>query len=62
MAGSVDGGQLTTFTPPDGWAFKVAYWAWEDDDNLVSAVVKGQGERMVRCSLLTESCVLVDAP
>jgi hypothetical protein len=61
-AGSVDGSQLTTFTPPDGWAFKVQQWAWENDDDLVSAVVKGRTERLVRCSLLTESCVLVDAP
>lgn len=62
-AGTVDGGQRMTFTPPDGWAFKVQDWAWEDDDNLVSTVVKTSGaERMVRCSVLTGGCVLIDAP
>ncbi|WP_243058162.1 hypothetical protein [Nocardioides sp. SR21] len=61
-AGTVDGGRSTTFTPPDGWGFKVQDWIWEDDDSLVSTVVKGRAERMVRCSVLTETCVLLDAP
>lgn len=61
-AATVDGGQRTTFTPPEGWGFKAMEWAWESDDNLVSPVLKGQTERMARCSVLTESCVLIDAP
>lgn len=62
-AGTIDGGQRATFTPPDGWGFKVEDWAWEDDDNLVATVVKSSGaERMVRCSVLTQSCVLIDGP
>jgi hypothetical protein len=61
-AGMLDGSQRMTLTPPDGWGFKAQDWAWEDDDNLVSTVVKGRTERMARCGVLAGKCVLIDAP
>jgi hypothetical protein len=50
--------------PPDGWAFRVMAWAWEDDDHLVSPVVRdgGDADRMVRCGVQSGVCVLIGAP
>jgi len=57
----VDGTGQVTLSAPDGWAFRVRAYAWEDDDHLVSPVVGARGERMARCSVGLARCVLVDA-
>lgn len=48
-----------TLRPPSGWSFRVHAWAWEDDEHLVSAVVRDGSERMVRCAVPVARCVLV---
>jgi hypothetical protein len=60
----VGGSDRSTLAAPDGWAFAVRRWAWEDDDRLVSPVVRdGDGaERVARCSVRAGRCVLVEAP
>jgi len=61
--GAVDGTQQATLAAPDGWGFQVRAWAWEDEDHLVSPVVRDGGngaERMARCSVRSNQCVLVD--
>ncbi|WP_167880546.1 hypothetical protein [Nocardioides guangzhouensis] len=60
----VGGSDSMTLTAPDGWGFTVRAWAWEDDDRLVSPVVRdgGGAERMARCSVRAGRCVLVEAP
>jgi hypothetical protein len=60
----VGGSDTTTLAAPDGWGFKVWAWAWEDDDRLVSPVVRDSNgaERMARCSVRAGRCVLVAAP
>ncbi len=60
----LDGSDPGTLTPPEGWLFRPGAGTWEDDDHLVTAVVKdgGEGERMVRCRPATEECVLLDRP
>ncbi len=58
----VDGSQQSTLTPPDGWSFSVHAWVWEDDDHLVSVVIREggeRGERMARCSPQLARCVLI---
>jgi hypothetical protein len=62
---SVKGADRYAFTAPSGWAFRVLTWSWEDDDHLVSAVVRSDGdpgERLVRCSVEVGRCVLISAP
>ncbi|QNN54099.1 hypothetical protein [Nocardioides mesophilus] len=61
QARSVDGSRTATLTPPAGWDFLVRTWVWEDDEHLVSGVVReGAGEeRMARCSPQPARCVLV---
>ena len=60
----VGGSDTTTLAAPDGWGFQVRAWAWEDDDRLVSPVVRDSNgaERMARCSVRAGRCVLVAAP
>ncbi|GAA2145489.1 hypothetical protein GCM10009844_20270 [Nocardioides koreensis] len=58
---AVDGSRQATLSAPDGWAFRVRAWAWEDDDRLVSPVVRDGAERMARCSVRAARCVLVDS-
>jgi hypothetical protein len=61
---ALDGPGQATLTAPEGWAFQVRAWAWEDAEHLVSPVVRADGsgsERMVRCSAPTPRCVLIDA-
>ncbi len=58
----VDGSDHVALSAPDGWAFRVGQWAWEDDDYLVATVTSdgGSGEdRMARCLVASASCVLV---
>ncbi len=57
---TVDGGQRATLEPPAGWAFRVRSYQWEDDDLLVSAVVRDGAQRMARCSAQAARCVLID--
>ncbi|MFC4783934.1 hypothetical protein ACT8ZV_05635 [Nocardioides sp. MAHUQ-72] len=62
-AQSVDGAQRVTLDAPDGWGFHVMAYAWEDEQHLVSPVVRDSGdgaERMVRCSVVSARCVLID--
>jgi hypothetical protein len=59
-ARTVDGTQQATLTAPAGWGFRVAAWVWEDDDFLVSPVVRDGRERMARCSVQQSRCVLID--
>ena len=59
---TVEGTQRATLTAPDGWGFRVRAWEWEDDDQLVSPVVRDGGrggERMVRCGVQPARCVLI---
>jgi hypothetical protein len=56
---TVDGGQRATLAPPDGWAFRVRSYQWEDDDLLVSTVVRDRTERLARCSAQAARCVLI---
>lgn len=64
-AQTLAGTDHVTLTPPEGWAFRVQDWAWEDDDYLVAPVVGTSGadarERMARCSGQTGRCVLIKA-
>ncbi len=59
---AVGGDDRHAFAAPEGWAFRVLTWSWEDDDHLVSAVVRSNGdpgERLVRCSVEVGRCVLI---
>ncbi len=58
---AVDGTQQATLAAPAGWRFRVRAWAWEDDDYLVSPVVRNDGgeERMARCGVRPARCVLI---
>jgi hypothetical protein len=58
-AQTIDGNQPVTLKAPRGWAFKVGTWTWEDDDYLVSTVVRGNQERMARCSPAAGACMLI---
>jgi hypothetical protein len=66
-AQTMDGSQQATLSAPAGWGFRVQAWVWEDDDHLVSPVIRDGsdgndgGERMVRCSVQSARCVLIDA-
>ena len=63
-AQSVDGAERVTLDAPDGWGFRVLAYAWEDEQHLVSPVVRDDGsggERMARCSVASARCVLVDS-
>jgi hypothetical protein len=58
------GSGRSTLRPPGDWLFRVSSWAWEDDDYLVSPVIRDDGspgERLVRCSPIAGRCVLIDA-
>jgi hypothetical protein len=57
----VDGSDRSTLTAPEGWGFRVRSWAWEDEEHVVSPVVRdgGDGERMARCSVQPARCVLI---
>jgi hypothetical protein len=58
----VDGIGEDTLNAPDGWAFRVEQWAWEDDDYLVATVASADGaggDRTARCSPTAGTCVLV---
>ena len=64
-AESVDGSRHVELTAPPGWDFRVLSYVWEDEDHLVSPVLADDaagGERMVRCSVDTPRCVLIDSP
>lgn len=59
---TVDAAQQATLSAPDGWAFRVHSWTWEDDDYLVAPLVRANGEpgeRLARCSAQTAECVLL---
>ncbi len=57
----VDGTQPATLSAPKGWGFRVREWVWEDDDHLVSPVIRDAdgSERMARCSTQRPRCVLI---
>ncbi|MGN6577806.1 MAG: hypothetical protein ACTHKG_19205, partial [Nocardioides sp.] len=64
----VDGSGQAALSAPEGWDFRVAQWAWEDDDYLVATVTPaggpadgGSGDRMARCSPAAGRCVLLPA-
>lgn len=59
--GRLDGGQPATLAAPDGWGFSVGAYAWEDDEFLVSTVLRESdgAERMVRCSPVAVRCELI---
>jgi len=60
-----DGSDQGSLTAPDGWAFRVEQWTWEDDDYLVATVTPdgrseaAGGDRMARCSPAAGRCALV---
>ncbi len=53
---------VTTLLPPAGWDFRVFGFEWEDDQHLVATVVADDSaqERVVRCRVEVERCVLVE--
>ena len=57
------GGVARTPLPaPRGWIFQGIRWSWEDDDHLVSVLVRDDGsgaQRLARCSASAGRCVLV---
>ncbi|MEJ7773379.1 MAG: hypothetical protein WKF72_01115 [Nocardioidaceae bacterium] len=63
-AQTVDGTQQVTLTAPAGWGFRVRAWMWEDDNHLISPVIRDGdgGERMARCSAQSARCVLINTP
>ena len=60
-AQTVDATEQVTLTAPDGWGFKNGAWAWEDDEHLISPVLRDGDttERMARCSVLLARCALI---
>ena len=66
QAQAVDGTRQATLTAPDGWLFLARSWALESEDFLVSPVIGdggdgSSGERLVRCSVESATCVLTQA-
>lgn len=51
-----------TPTFKDWYAVRGFSLTWEDTDRLVASVTGDQGDRMVRCSPVTQQCVLLDTP
>jgi hypothetical protein len=49
-------------SPPPGWRFENAEFAFEDTQFLVARVSDGQRQRMVRCSPALLECVLLETP
>ncbi len=60
----VDGSAQARLAAPDGWAFRVRAWTWEDDDYLVAPVLRtgatDGADRLARCGVAQGDCVLVD--
>lgn len=67
---SVAGAGGFSLPAPDGKAFRIAAWTWEDDAHLLATVIDldvpfdvvPKGERLARCSVEARRCVLVEAP
>ncbi len=58
----IDGSDAAELLAPDGFAFLGTSLQWEDADRLVAGVTGDRGDRMVRCSPVTQECVLLDTP
>ncbi|KQW53775.1 hypothetical protein ASC77_05845 [Nocardioides sp. Root1257] len=59
---TVGGTARTSLAAPRGWLFQALRWSWEDDDHLVSVLVRDDGssdQRLARCSASAGRCVLV---
>jgi hypothetical protein len=62
---TLDGDEQLTLNAPSGWAFRVQDWTWEDDQLLVSPLLRADGspgERLARCSVEAGRCVLIRSP
>lgn len=58
----IDGSDAAELLAPDGYAFLGTSLQWETADRLLAAVTGSKGDRMVRCSPVTQECVLLDTP